>query len=347
MNDYLWLLPTVTSSLIKDELILFQGETRLALSPGGQELAEVVRQLDGNRTEAQLRELPRGEEVLDILAGERWLVRLETPLARLVEGKPWITRQLSFYAHVQRNSPDRIFAELARVHVVIVGTGGIGSHVSMSLAGAGVHRMTLMDADTIDLSNLNRQFFYTREDVGSRKVDAAARFLLARHPHLQLNTVAENLFASERQADLLRGADLIVFCGDGPTILHGMTARAGTTPVVMGGYVGEVGLVGPTCWPARGTACWGCWTASNDEKPLGEIFSTALSREAAWNSSGVTLNGITGNLLAEEALRCLAPSLGGPLLLHTRLALDMTSLTMRRIPEPPVACPHRTEAPQT
>jgi hypothetical protein len=347
MNDYLWLLPTVTSSVINDELSLLQAETRLTLSPDGQELFEVVHQLDGNRTEGDLRTLPRGEEVLDILDGERWLVRLQTPLSQLVEGRPWITRQLSFYAHVQRNYPDRIFAELARAQVVIVGTGGIGSHVAMSLAGAGVHRMILIDPDTIDLSNLNRQFFYTREDVGSRKVDAAARFLLARHPHLQLETLPESLFASERQVERLRTADLIVFCGDGPTVLHGMTARAGTTPVVMGGYIGERGVLGPTCWPARGSSCWGCLTAFNDETELKELFSAEIRRETAWNSSGVTLNGIVGNLLAEEALRCLAPTLGGPLLLHTRLFLDMPSLTLKQVPQPSVECPHRNEASQS
>ncbi|KFE68871.1 HesA/MoeB/ThiF family protein [Hyalangium minutum] len=346
MKDHLWLLPTVVSSVIGDELILYQTETRLALSPGGPELFEVVRQLDGNRTEEELRALPRGEEVLEILEGEKWLVRLETPLARFIEGRPWITRQLSFYAHLQRRYPDRIFAELASAHVVIVGTGGIGSHVAMSLAGAGVHRMTLMDPDTIDLSNLNRQFFYTREDVGSRKVDAAARFLLARHPHLQIDAIPEALFASEGQADLLRTANLILFAGDGPTVLQGMTARVGSTPVLVGGYMGQIGVVGPTFWPAKGSACWGCWTAANDEKPLGEIFSTAISREAAWNSSGVTLNGITGNLLAEEALRCLAPSLGGPLLLDARISLDMATLSLKRTPEAPVNCPHRQEVPK-
>ncbi len=343
MNDYLWLLPTVTSSVIKDELILLQAETRLTLSPDAQELFEVVRQLDGSRTEAELRALPRGEEVLEILEGERWVVRLEKPLSQLAEARPWQTRQLSFYAHVQRNHPDRIFDELARAHVVIAGTGGVGSHVSMSLAGAGVQRMTLLDPDTIDLSNLNRQFFYTREDVGSHKVAAAARFLLARHPHLQLEALAEPLFANERQVELLRTADLIVFCGDGPTILQGMTARVGTTPVVMGGYVGQVGVLGPTCWPAKGSACWGCLTAFNDEQELGEIFATERRRDTSWNSSGVTLNGLVGNLLADEALRCLAPSLGGPLLLHSRISLDMTGLTFQRTPQAPIECPHRHE----
>jgi molybdopterin-synthase adenylyltransferase len=346
MNDYLWLLPTVISSVVGDELILYQDGTRLVLSPGGRELFELVRQLDGNRTEAEFRALTRGEELLEILAGERWLVRLQTPLAHLIKARPWLSRQLSFYAHIQRNYPDRVFAELAGARVVIVGAGGVGSHVAMSLAGAGVRQMTLMDPDTIDLSNLNRQFFYTREDVGSRKVEAAARFLIARHPHLQIDTVPEVLFAGEEQAERLGVADLVIFAGDGLTVLQGKTARLGTTPVLVGGYIGQVGVVGPTFWPAKGSACWGCWTAAYEEQPLSEIVTNAVPREAAWNSSGVTLNGITGNLLAEEALRCLAPSLGGPLLLDARLSLDMANLTLTRAPEAPIDCPHRRQAPE-
>lgn len=346
MNDYLWLLPTVTASLVGDELVLFQGDTRLTLAPDGPQLWEVVRRLDGNHTEQQCHALSGGAEVLEALEAERWVVRLEQPLPQLVEGKPWMTRQLSFYAHLQRRYPHRVFTELERAHVLIAGTGGIGSHVALALAGAGVRQLTLVDPDTIDASNLNRQFFYTREDIGTPKVEAARRFLLARHPHMRIQAAVQPLFSGAPQEELLRGVDLLVFAGDGPTMLQGLTSRAGTIPTVMGGYMGEVGMVGPTCWPARGSACWACRFKASDEQALNPLFAASLSRDAAWNSSGVTLNGITGNLLAEEALRCLAPSLGGPLLLDASLSVNMMNLAVQRQELPPAECPHRNEVSQ-
>ncbi|KFE68874.1 ThiF family adenylyltransferase [Hyalangium minutum] len=327
---------------MKDELILIQGSNFFSFSPNGPQLLEAVRQFDGNRTERELRALPQGEELLGLLEEEQWIVRLEAPLRDLIEGRPWISRQLSFYAHVQRNYPHRVLAELEKRHVLIVGTGGVGSHVAASLAGAGVCRMTLMDPDTIELSNLNRQFFYSREDIGASKAAKAASFLLARHPHLQLQTLHEPLFAHEEQLQRLGGVDLIVFCGDGPTVLR-KTAQVGMTPVTSGGYAGSEGIIGPTCWPAKGSVCWGCRNDYRDEPRTMEILGAQVSRENDWNPSGTTVNGLVGNLLAEEALRCLAPTLGGPRLLNAYMSLDMESLALRRIELPPVECPHRTE----
>lgn len=63
--------------------------------------------------------------------------------------------------------------KLSRARVAVIGLGGLGSLVSMYLAGAGVGELTIVDYDTISVTDLHRQLLYREEDVGKPKVEVA------------------------------------------------------------------------------------------------------------------------------------------------------------------------------
>ncbi len=342
MSDYLWLLPSVTTARIGDELVLRAQGGEVRLSPGGESLLNSILLLDGDHTEEEFLREPSGSEILATLREEQWIVRLSRRLGTLATDRPALTRQLAYFAHIQPDYPDRALDELASARVLIVGLGGIGSHTANALAGAGVARFTMMEADIVEATNLNRQFFYTREDVGTLKVEAAARFLRARHPHLAVETIPQVL---AEPADLERWGkhDLIVFAGDGWTLSKATHTAPCTQPVLMGCYIGMIGVVGPLAWPARGSACWTCRLRSESE--IARVYANRRPRPRGWNASGSTLNGTMGNLVAEVAIRCLAPSLGGPLLLHEQLQVDLATLSVERLPFEAIPCPHLTESP--
>ena len=67
-------------------------------------------------------------------------------------------------------------------HVLIVGMGGLGCPAAMYLAAAGVGKLTLVDPDVIDLTNLQRQVAFSTDDIGQFKVDAAAARISAINP---------------------------------------------------------------------------------------------------------------------------------------------------------------------
>ena len=87
---------------------------------------------------------------------------------------------------------DNFNGQLEKVRVGIAGLGGLGSHIAVFLARAGVQHLHLVDFDRVDESNLNRQHYFLR-DVGRLKTEALAEQLLAINPALKIKTQNINL----------------------------------------------------------------------------------------------------------------------------------------------------------
>jgi len=104
-------------------------------------------------------------------------------------------------------------AALARARVLIVGAGGLGSPVLQYLAGAGVGCLGLVDADTLDASNLHRQPIFALNDVGKIKVELALAAVKRINPTVQVESHAGRLDANNALT-LVRGYDLVVDCSD-------------------------------------------------------------------------------------------------------------------------------------
>ena len=98
---------------------------------------------------------------------------------------------------------------LARAHVVLVGMGGIGNPALQYLAGAGIGRLTLIDDDVVDETNLQRQTLFTPDDVGTPKVEAAARWVARFDPALVV-TAHRTSIGPGNAAALLAGADVVL-----------------------------------------------------------------------------------------------------------------------------------------
>lgn len=137
---------------------------------------------------------------------------------------------------------------LREASVLVTGLGGLGSPVSLYLAAAGVGRMLLADADTVSLSNLQRQVLYSEAEVGKPKAECAARRLLELNSEILLEPVAEGLTAENAPA-LLAGCDLVLDCTDNWStrfLIDDFCAGAGVPWVFgsMGEWAGMVSLFG-------------------------------------------------------------------------------------------------------
>ncbi|MFB9958870.1 ThiF family adenylyltransferase [Agromyces bracchium] len=192
---------------------------------------------------------------------------------------------------------------LAQAHVVVLGAGGLGSAVIPALAAAGVGRLTIVDDDVIEPTNLHRQTLHHDADVGRAKVASATDAALLLAPDATVHGVRARFDAGDAD-DLLADADLVVDGTDDILtryVADDAAARAGI-PLVWGSAARFSGQVGVS-WEARGVS----YRDLFPEPPA----DAGLSCEV----DGIlpTVCTVTGGLMAGEALKLLT-GIGEPML---------------------------------
>ncbi|MCX6188679.1 MAG: HesA/MoeB/ThiF family protein, partial [Bacteroidetes bacterium] len=99
--------------------------------------------------------------------------------------------------------------KLGQAKVLVIGAGGLGCPALQYLAAAGVGTIGIIDFDTIDLSNLQRQVLYSTHDIGKSKVDTAILKLKALNPEIQVNGFPIRI-TNQNALELVRNYDLVI-----------------------------------------------------------------------------------------------------------------------------------------
>jgi molybdopterin/thiamine biosynthesis adenylyltransferase len=244
-------------------------------------------------------------------------------------------RQLAYFADVRPGEASRMQAALAGCHVAIVGVGGLGSWAAAALACAGVGTLTLVDDDSVELSNLNRQFIYRRRDVGRSKVRAAAEALRAFNPACEVRERARRVRGPSDVAEIAAGADLIVDTADWPPYDIGRwideAAQALRTPWIAAAQFPPFVRIGPLYIPGV-TACLECQErAGRAAYPLyDELADFRRTRESYAATLGPA-SGLVGSALAMEAMHLLA-GVCTPATAGAAAILDLRTLETRLEP---------------
>ena len=215
-------------------------------------------------------------------------------------------------------------------HVLIIGLGGLGSPVAMYLAAAGVGRLTLVDDDRVEISNLQRQIIHNENNLGELKVESAAESIRAINHHCQLDIKTTRL---DKQAltTVVKSADVVVDCSDNfaTRFLLNEVTQANQTPLVSGAAIRMEGQV--TVYDSRhqGSACYRC--VYQDE---GELQQTC-------SESGVLspLLGIIGSMQAVETIKLITgigETLAGRLMIFDALSMSWQDIKLRQDPICPV-----------
>ncbi|MBS0377060.1 MAG: HesA/MoeB/ThiF family protein [Proteobacteria bacterium] len=139
-------------------------------------------------------------------------------------------------------------ARLAAAHVLVVGAGGLGCPVLSYLAAAGVGRLSIIDPDRVETSNLHRQPLYRECDAGRLKVEAAQGALQALNPGVAVIAHSERLTPGNA-ARLVADADVVVDAADSLAVTYMLSdaSRAENRPLVSASVLGLCGYVGAFC----------------------------------------------------------------------------------------------------
>ena len=185
---------------------------------------------------------------------------------------------------------------MATEGILIVGVGGLGVPALWALARAGARRLTLVDPDPVELSNLARQVIFRNADIGTPKVEAAAQWLADRFPDINVEPHAVALDGSNA-ARLVAANNFVIDATDSPAakFLINDTCIAARTPFVYGGVVGMTGQA-MTVIPGA-TACIRCvFEAPPDEAEIQSCREAGIVGPVA---------AAIGEMQAGEAMRAL------------------------------------------
>ena len=209
--------------------------------------------------------------------------------------------------------------KLLNAKVLIIGAGGLGSPVALYLAAAGVGHIGIVDADVVDLSNLQRQVIHQTKDLNTPKVESAKEKMIAINPDVEVTTY-HTFLASDNAEEIIKPWDFVIDCTDNfpaKFLINDACVRLGKAF----SHGGILRFQGQTFTHLPGTACYRCFF--KEPPPAGTVPTSS--------QAGVlgAIAGMLGTIQAAEALKYV---LGvGELLTDRLLTFDAKTMNFRNI----------------
>jgi len=216
---------------------------------------------------------------------------------------------------------------LLAAHALVIGAGGLGSPVALYLGTAGVGRITIVDGDRVDLTNLQRQIAHDLARVGMPKAESAAQSIAAINPNLAVTALDERA-DDARLVELVAAADVVIDCSDNFATRQAINAAcvAHRRPLVAGAAIGFDGQLSIYDTRRAESPCYAC------AFPPDPAF-----RDVACATMGVfaPLVGVIGSLQAAEALKLIVgigTGLVGRLQMLDARTMEWTEVRVARDP---------------
>jgi molybdopterin/thiamine biosynthesis adenylyltransferase len=222
---------------------------------------------------------------------------------------------------------------LTKAHVVLIGCGGIGSPALQYLAAAGIGRLTLVDSDVVELSNLQRQTVFTTADIGRSKAEAAAVWVRHFDEALDVRALGVRV-ETDNAARVIDGADLVLDgCDNFATRLAVSDACVASaiplTSAALGRFQGQIANF---AGHLPGQACYRCF--------VGDAFDAEDCDTCAADGVLGAMAGLVGSFAAMQAIRVLLAGKAafgvpqwGKLHLFDGLAPSLRTISIAKDPE--------------
>lgn len=215
-------------------------------------------------------------------------------------------------------------------HALIIGMGGLGSPAAIYLAAAGVGRLTLVDFDKVDLTNLQRQIVHATADVGRPKVESAREHLLALNPEITVEIIAHKLEGDELLA-AVAAADVVVDASDNFATRFAINDAcvAARKPLVSGAAIRMEGQVAVFHNERDESPCYRCLYRDEGE----------LAQTCSENGVLAPVVGVIGSIQATETIKLLSgmgETLDGRLMMWDAMTMEWRTLKLKKDPACPV-----------
>ncbi len=220
----------------------------------------------------------------------------------------------------------------------MVGAGGLGCPAALYLAASGVGRLTLADADAVDLTNLQRQILYRTDSVGARKVDEARKALAAMNPEVEIVPLDARVTGAEAER-LVAAADVVLDCSDNFATRHALNRACVkfSRPLVSGAAIRFDGQLMVFDLRKKDAPCYACLFPEEGE--VEDVQCSVMGVLAP-------LTGTIGALQALEAVKLLAEAGTTPLGQLTLIDAKLSELRSVKVKKDPgcAVCGERVRA---
>lgn len=225
--------------------------------------------------------------------------------------------------------------QLQNAHVVIMGLGGLGSPAAMYLAAAGVGTLTLVDFDTVDHSNLQRQIVHTTDSIGESKVSSAKNNLLKLNPETTIHCITNKLTQDEL-AEQIKQANCVIDATDNfaTRFLINRACVSQKTALISAAAIQYEGQISVFDLRHPDSACYACLYTEG-----GSDADNEVSTNCSDNGILAPVVGILGSMQALEAIKLISnigATLKNRLLIFDALALQWRTMNLSKDPDCPV-----------
>ncbi|TLV19157.1 molybdopterin-synthase adenylyltransferase MoeB [Klebsiella indica] len=216
--------------------------------------------------------------------------------------------------------------QLKASSVLVVGLGGLGCAAAQYLAAAGVGQLTLLDFDTVSLSNLQRQILHSDAAIGQPKVNSARAALARINPNVKLTTL-NALLEEEALSAQIAAHDLVLDCTDNVSIRNQLNAGCfrHKTPLVSGAAIRMEGQISVFTW-GENEPCYRCLSRLFGENTLTCVEAGVMA----------PLVGTIGSLQAMEAIKILthygSPAVG-KIVMYDAMRCQFREMKLLRNPQ--------------
>ncbi len=197
--------------------------------------------------------------------------------------------------------------KLSKAKVLVIGMGGLGCPAAHALAAAGVGHLTIADGDTVDATNLQRQYLHTAERIGMSKVQSAQIALHAINPLCQITPIAQRLSGAGLRSTVA-AHDIVLDCSDNFATRHAVNSACVTArkPLISGAAIRFDGqfIVFNAADPLGQSACYHCLFPEQGIDTTSEGEGEADRCAVMGVFTPLTLQ--IGNLQASSAIKWLA-----------------------------------------
>jgi molybdopterin/thiamine biosynthesis adenylyltransferase len=190
------------------------------------------------------------------------------------------SRQALFFAAREENgiaAATKAMTILKNSHVVLFGMGGFGCHLLYEFAGCGIGKLTIVDYDRVQASNLNRQLLFREEDIGKNKIEIGRNICTSLNSDIEYHFIQQKISSWEEMAQIIEGSDCAVLAADSPrgrifSWMNQAAYKCNVTTLFSLGVSAQNLRIGPMVVPGE-TACFDC-----SMPDIGITYDDPLSR---------------------------------------------------------------------